>query len=107
MVKLEIAQRIHQEAGIPLDEASVVLDSVVELFKAILQQGEPISIPSFGKFEVRKKSARPGRNPITREEIMITARRVVVFRASAHLKTELNSVETEQQEAEGLLPKGK
>src|SRR5262245_27905266 len=108
MRKIDIAQRIQKAAGISLEEeASAVLDSILELFKAILQKGEPISIPNFGKFEVRKKTPRPGRNPITGEGVMIAARRVVVFRASSQIKTEVNSVQAEQQEAEILLPKGK
>src|SRR5215510_12477744 len=102
MRKLDIAQRIHQEAGIPLEQANVVLDRILIFFKTILQNGEAIAIQNFGTFEVRQKRLRRGRNPKTGESLMISARRIVMFRASPHLKWELNAVQ-----AEGLLPKGK
>ena len=107
MRKTDIAQRIHQEAGILEKEAASLLNWVVELFKSTLQKGEPVSIVNFGVFTVRNKASRRGRNPRTGEEVMISPRRVVTFRASSHLRTEVNSVQEEQQEVEGLLPKGK
>lgn len=107
MRKTEIAQRIHQEAGISEEEAATLLNWVLKLFKSTLQKGEPVSIANFGVFTVRNKASRRGRNPRTGEEVVIAPRRAVTFRASAHLKTEVNSVQVEPQEAEGLLPKGK
>jgi len=90
MRKLDIAERIHQEARISQDEAARVLDWVLALLKATLQQGEPITITNFGMFQVRKKHARRGRNPSTGDAIMIPARRVVTFRASSQFKAEMN-----------------
>ena len=107
MRKIDIAQRIHQADGISLEDANAVLDWCFELLKATLQKGEPIVISSFGKFEVRKKAPRPGRNPQTGEGFMISARRVVTFRASSHLKMEVNAVQAEQHNAVGFLPQGK
>lgn len=95
MRKTDIATRIHQEAGISAEKAATVLDWVLELFKFTLQQGEPISIPNFGAFTVRNKASRRGRNPSTGEPVVISARRVVTFRASPHLKTAVNSVQGE------------
>ena len=107
MRKLDIARRIHQEAGISEQEAATLLDSILDLFKATLQKGEPIAIQNFGNFTVRAKAPRLGRNPRTGEEIMISPRRVVIFRASAQFKTEVNAVPAEQQDEEDLVPKGK
>ena len=63
---------------------------MVELFfeeiKGSLENGEQVKISGFGKFELRDKSSRPGRNPKTGEEIPITARRVVTFRSGQKLK---------------------
>jgi integration host factor subunit alpha len=87
MQKKDIAQRIHQEAGISEKDAATLLDWFFELLKTTLQQGESLNIAKFGVFTVRSKSARRGRNPRTGEDIIITPRRVVVFRASAQLKT--------------------
>ena len=54
--------------------------------KSSLEQGKPVKISGFGKFELRDKTSRPGRNPKTGEEIPITARRVVTFRSGQKLK---------------------
>ncbi len=86
MRKVEMAERIHQRAGISERDAVILLDWILEFFKTTLQKGEPIVIPNFGKFTVRSKAARPGRNPSTSEAMIITARRVVTFHASSHLK---------------------
>lgn len=92
MNKKDIAQRIHQVAGISEDEAVSLLEWLLELFKATLQQGEPISIHNFGMFTVRQKASRIGRNLRTGEAIIISPRRVVTFRASPQLRTEVNAV---------------
>jgi integration host factor subunit alpha len=113
MQKKDIAQRIHQEAAISEEEAATLLNWILELFKSTPQKGEPVSIVKFGMFTVRNKAPRRGRNPRTGEEVMISPRRVVTFRASSLLKTEVNSIQGEKHEAvtrtekKGPLPKGK
>jgi integration host factor subunit alpha len=97
MRKSDIAQRVHQEAGISEPEATTLLEWILELLKTTLQKGEPVSIFNFGVFTVRNKAPRRGRNPRTGEEVMISPRRVVTFRASPHLKTEVNAVQVEQR----------
>ena len=99
MQKADIARRIHQQAGISETQAAKLLDQILELLKITLQAGEPITISGFGKFTVRSKGARQGRNPRTGEAVMISARRVVSFRPSLVLKTEMNSVLADRQEA--------
>ena len=98
MRKDDIAERIHQQAEISKQEAMTLLNWILELLKTILQKGEPIAIPSFGKFTVRSKAPRPGRNPRTGEAMTIAARKVVVFHASSHLKTEMNPDQAATQE---------
>ncbi|HEX9155864.1 MAG TPA: integration host factor subunit alpha [Nitrospira sp.] len=90
MRKLDIARRIHQQAGITEIQAADLLDWILELLKSTLQQGEEIVIAGFGKFAVRSKAARTGRNPRTGEATTISARRVVTFHASPLLKAEMN-----------------
>ena len=102
MRKLDMAKRIHREAGISGGEAATLLDWFFEFLKATLQQLEPIAIVNFGKFTVRKKAPRNGRNPQTGEAIMIAARRIVGFQASALLKAEVNLVQVGRQES--LIP---
>jgi nucleoid DNA-binding protein len=90
--KIEIAHRIHQEAGISEEEAATLLDWILELFKATLQKGEPISIAKFGVLTVRSKASRNGRNPKTGQPLIISPRRVVTFRASTQLKIAVNAL---------------
>jgi integration host factor subunit alpha len=97
MRKLDIATRIHQEAGIPTDDAAKLLEWIVGFLKTTLQAGEPITIAGFGKFTVREKHARPGRNPKTGEAMTISARRVVTFHASPLFKAQLNTLSGEEQ----------
>ena len=92
MRKLDIAKRITEQVGIPEREAAMLLDWMLDLFKATLQKEEPIAISNFGKFTVRSKAPRTGRNPRTGEDVMIPAHRVVTFYASRTLKHEVNFV---------------
>jgi len=103
MCKVDIARRLTGQLGITEREAVTLLDKILELFKATLRKGEPLAFPKFGTFTVRSKTPRPGRNPRTREAIMIKARRVVIFRASARFKAEVSAAE---QPKKWLLPKG-
>jgi integration host factor subunit alpha len=107
MEKSTIAKRIHEAAGISESKAATLLDWILEFLTTTLQKGEPIAIQAFGKWTVRSKLPRKGRNPRTGEAMLISARKVVAFRPSAHLKAEVNAVQAEEQEPEGRLPKGK
>ena len=95
MRKTKIAQRIHQAAGISKKEAATLLDWILELVKSTLQKGEPFSIVNFGVFTVRKKVSRMGRNPRTGQTLIISSRKVVIFRASSRLKAEVGFVPIE------------
>jgi integration host factor subunit alpha len=92
MQKKEIAERIQQAAGTSGERAACLLDGILELLKTTLQKGEPIAISGFGRFTVRSKRARQGRNPRTGNPVMISARRVVTFQPSLLLRKEVNSV---------------
>ena len=90
MTQAEIAGRIHQQTGLSEHKAGEVLDRILDILKSTLQQGEEIVITNFGKFAVRSKRARQGRNLRTGEETIIPARRVVTFHASPLLKADVN-----------------
>ncbi len=98
MQKANIAMRIRQQAGISREEAARVLEWILRLLKTTLQAGEPIIISGFGRFTVRNKRARPGRNPKTGEMILISARRAVTFHASRPFKSEISSSSAEGRE---------
>jgi integration host factor subunit alpha len=98
MRKKDVARSIHQQIGIPETEAAEVLDRILELIKSTLQKGEEIVISGFGKFTVRNKRARRGRNPRTREECVIPAHRVVRFYPSKLFKAAVAALGQESQE---------
>ncbi len=70
--------------------ARQIVDTLFEIIKESLAQGEDVRISGFGKFQVRFKWARKGRNPQTGETIILRSRRTVSFRASPKLKEKIN-----------------
>lgn len=91
MTKADFAERLFDEIGLNKREAKEMVELFFEQIKASLEQGEQVKISGFGKFELRDKSSRPGRNPKTGEEIPISARRVVTFRTGQKLKTRVEA----------------
>jgi integration host factor subunit alpha len=71
-------------------EAQQIVDATLEEIKEALLRGETVKINSFGVFKVRSKCERIGRNPKTRAEAIITARRVVTFKASKGMVETMN-----------------
>ena len=90
MTKNDLTDRLVERIGLPKAEAAEALDQVLEAVKAALERGEDVKITNFGTFQVRAKAARKGRNPITGDEITISARRVVTFKPSVALREGLN-----------------
>jgi nucleoid DNA-binding protein len=91
MTKADIAKHVQEVAGFSEHEAEALLEQILELVKSTLKVGEEVTVTGFGKFRVRTKNARVGRNPRTGEEIMIPARGVVTFQASRLLKAYVNT----------------
>ena len=71
-------------------QASQVVDSIIEIIKTTLEKGEHVLISGFGKFHVKFKWARKGRNPRTGEEIFLKSRRIVAFQSSSKLREKIN-----------------
>lgn len=86
MTKAEIINTLFEKVGLPKKEAQDVIEIILSTMKQTFVDGESIKISGFGTFNVRKKSARKGRNPKTGTEIEITPRKVVTFRPSNQLK---------------------
>lgn len=91
MIKADFAERLFDELGLNKREAKEMVELFFEEIKLALETGEQVKISGFGKFELRDKSSRPGRNPKTGEEIPISARRVVTFRTGQKLKTRVEA----------------
>ncbi len=93
MTKLNIAERIQANTGFNKREATDILEGVLSILKSTLEKGENIKICGFGKFEVKRKKDRRGRNPQTGETITIESRRILSFKPSGKLKTAINGTD--------------
>jgi integration host factor subunit alpha len=86
-----LSEAVFKNVGLSRNESAILVDSVfVEILKSLIN-GDDVKISSFGTFVVRQKKERIGRNPKTGQEVPITARSVVTFRASNVLKSKVNS----------------
>lgn len=97
-----LSEAVYRNVGLSRNESASLVDSVFTEISKSLINGQDVKISSFGTFIVRNKKERVGRNPKTGEEVPITARQVVTFRASNVLKSEVSdlskvdtSIETE------------
>src|SRR5262249_12725988 len=90
MTKADIVERIYEKVGFSKKEATEVVESVFEIVKRRLEQGEKVKISGFGNFVVNEKRPRKGRNPQTGDEIIISGRRVLTFKASKGLRKRMS-----------------
>jgi len=86
ITKADLVQAVHDKVGFSKKESSEVVEKLFETMKATLESGDELKISGFGKFDVRRKNARRGRNPKTKTSLIIPARTVVTFKASQILK---------------------
>jgi len=86
VTKADLAETLFNELGLNKREAKEFVELFFEKLRVSLEAGTSVKLSGFGNFGVRDKSSRPGRNPKTGEEIPISARRVVTFKASQKLK---------------------
>ena len=90
ITKEKLTILLQDRLGISRQEARQLVERVFKIMKDTLTQGEDLLISGFGKFSVRQKKARRGRNPQTKEKLTINARKVVVFKASGVLRQRLS-----------------
>ena len=90
ITKAELSDALFDQVGLNKREAKDLIDSFFEAVGQSLQSGVDVKISGFGNFQLREKSARPGRNPKTGELVPISARRVVTFHASQKLKDKVD-----------------
>jgi len=87
LTKADLAERLFNESGVTKLTAKQIVDLIFEEIRRALEHGEHVKISGFGNFDLRDKHPRPGRNPKTGEEKIISGRRVVTFKAGQKLKT--------------------
>jgi integration host factor subunit alpha len=90
VTRAQLTEAVYQEVGLSRNESAELVESVIAEISDALERGEMVKISSFGSFAVRRKGQRIGRNPKTGQEVPISPRRVLVFRASHALKTQIN-----------------
>lgn len=90
ITKSEIADMLHDQMGLPKKACTNIVECFFEIIKSELEKGNPIMISGFGKWTVRPKRERKGRNPQTGEEMTIEARKVVTFKGSPNLIQAMN-----------------
>lgn len=90
LTKEKIINSIYNQVGLSKSQSRIVVERLLGIIKESLESGEDILISGFGKFVVKKKSARRGRNPQTTEDLQLRARRVVVFKTSGVLRNRIN-----------------
>ena len=90
LTKEKIINDVYHQAGLSKTQSRNVVERLFEITKKTLERGEDLLISGFGKFVVRGKKARRGRNPQTTEDLHLRARRVVVFKTSGVLRKKIN-----------------
>ena len=90
LTKADIIDIVHQELGFTRNLSDELVAQILEIIKSKLESGEDVLISGFGKFSVKEKSERKGRNPATGEDLMLAPRRVVRFHCSGKLRDKIN-----------------
>jgi integration host factor subunit alpha len=92
LTKLDIIDAIYNQLDVPKTKSTQVVESIIEIIKKTLESGEDVLISGFGKFCVKEKMKRKGRDPQTGNDLMLGERRVVTFKCSGRLKNKINGV---------------
>ena len=90
LTRADLMESVYHEVGLSRKMSSDLVEQVLDEVVAVLEKGETVKLSSFGNFSVRSKRERVGRNPKTGEEVPITPRKVLVFKASHVLKDRIN-----------------
>jgi integration host factor subunit alpha len=90
LTKLDMVESAAEQNGWPKAKSFEIVETLLEIIKKSLESGEDILISGFGKFCVKMKKERRGRNPATGEDMMLAPRRIVTFKWSRQLKNKVN-----------------
>jgi len=91
LTKNDIVAAVH-ELGFTKKKSVDLIESLLEIIKSALETSEDVLISGFGKFCVKQKSERRGRNPATGQDLILRERRVVTFKCSGKLRTKINGM---------------
>ncbi len=100
LTRADLAEAVFQKVGLPRNESAEIVELVLREIVSSLERGDSVKLSSFGSFGIRDKGQRVGRNPKTGQEVPITPRRVLVFRASNIMKQRINDALSRRKAAE-------
>jgi len=90
LTKHDLVEQVYNKLGFPKNQSVATVEALLELIKVTLASGEDVLISGCGKFCVKTKNERKGRNPATGEDAILPARRVVTFKCSGKLRKTVN-----------------
>ena len=90
LTKHDIVEQVYNEIGFSKNQSVETVEALLELIKASLESGEDVLVSGFGKFCVKEKNERKGRNPATGGDAILPARTVVTFKCSGKLRKKVN-----------------
>ena len=90
LTKFDLIDSVSSESGFTKKQSTDIVEAIIHTMKDTLATGEDVLISGFGKFCVKQKAERKGRNPATCEELMLPARKVVTFKCSGKLRDRIN-----------------
>jgi integration host factor subunit alpha len=93
ITKTSLINSICNNSNLPKQESISAVESLLEIIKRTLESGEDVLISGFGKFCLKEKKERKGRNPETGNDLMLDARRVVIFKCSSIVRDKINRKE--------------
>ena len=91
LTKANIVEAVAEQIGYSKNQSSELIETLLEIIKRTLESGEDVLVSGFGKFCVKTKHERRGRNPATGEDMMLEPRRIVTFNCSRKLRDKINS----------------
>jgi integration host factor subunit alpha len=91
LTKNDIVARLH-ELGFTKKKSVDIIETLLEIIKSNLEKGEDVLISGFGKFCVKDKNKRRGRNPATGQDLILRERKVVTFKCSGKLRKKINGL---------------
>lgn len=90
LTRAVIVESVHNQLGLSKKGCAEAVETLLEIIKSTLASGEDLLISGFGKFRVKDKNERRGRNPATGEDLMLEPRKVITFKCSGRLRDLIN-----------------
>jgi len=92
LTKIQIVDSVSDKIGYTNNHSSEIIETLLEIIKKSLESGEDVLVSGFGKFCVKEKRERKGRNPSTGEDMILKPRKVLTFKCSGKLRKKINGL---------------